>query len=325
MSDNDDEPNIFRPTTGGGSRPTSSARLIEGLAAAGTPINKATSSGRAGIGFIGGGVSAGTVFLKKNFIHIWADTNANGFLSSWKPSLRGGTEDHCDKGDTLVHVSSISGLNRFFQQHLVHNKSKIDRLDFHTHGNSGFIALGSDHLYYKDIIEYFAKKGYENVFNSDARIFFHGCNVAEGSEGELFLALFGGIFLRQKGGRVGASTGAGYGLSWAWGPSSWHPTGNTVYAYVKPGGSTSLKNHSVLIPERIITRIKALELRVSTFNGERSTKMILQSLINKAKQEIAGGATALSRLFDAHKFILEAEKTLDRIKLAKPIYNLRPG
>jgi len=286
---NDNESNVFRPTTGGGSRPSSSARSIKGF------------------------VAAGTISLKKNFIHIWADdANANGFLSSWKPSLRGGAEDHCDKGDILVHISSISGLDRFFQQRLVHNKSKIDRLDFHTHGNSGFISLGSDQLHYDFIIEYFSKKGYENVFNNNARIFFHGCSVAEGGKGELFLALFGGTFLRQRGGRVGASTGAGYLLSWAGGPSSWHPIGNTVYAYVKPGGSTSLKNHSVLIPEKISTRIKSLERYVSLY-GKRSTKVTVQSLINKAKKEISGGATALNLLLNAHEFILEAEQIRLRI------------
>ena len=296
------------PTTGGGNRPTSGGG------------SRPTTGG--GGAYAGGSVvlPTGAGSTRENFIHIWADSNASGFLSSLKPSLRGGAEDHLDKGDTLKKVSSISDLNRFFQQHLVHNKPKIDRLDFHTHGNSGFISLGSDQLFYEDIILNFIKKGYEKVFNNNARIFFHGCNVAEGGEGELFLALFGGTFLRKGGGRVGASTGAGYGLSFVGGPSSWHPTGNTVYAYVQPGGSTSLKNHSVLIPGKILARIKSLEIRVSNFNGNKSTKIILQQQISKAKKEIGPGVENLETLLAAHKIILVAEQTLDKIrsKLSPP-------
>jgi hypothetical protein len=116
----------------------------------------------------------------------------------------------------------------------------FDRVVIQTHGNSGMIFFNHQALTGAGLKMQFAGKGFESMFPSYTRIYFDGCNVAEGSRGEQFLTTAGEIFLRNGGGEVMGFRSLGTAIPW------WVPfiAGHTVHfndGFVKiqfaPGGT----------------------------------------------------------------------------------------
>lgn len=101
----------------------------------------------------------------------------------------------------------------------------FDRMLIQTHGNSGMIFFNHQALTATGLRAQFAGKGYDVLFPTYTRIYFDGCNVAEGDSGKNFLATSGSIFLRSGGGEVFAYESLGTAMP------SWVPfiAGHTVH------------------------------------------------------------------------------------------------
>ena len=130
--------------------------------------------------------------MAETFIHIYADVKGD-----WRPSSMRDATDHADgPGHSTMNAESIRHLVDVFT-HLKKRGTKVDRLDFHTHGAPGHLAIGADFLGFQELSDNFKNRGFEKIFKKNARVFFHGCNVADRADGEMFLAVFGAIFLRE--------------------------------------------------------------------------------------------------------------------------------
>ena len=100
------------------------------------------------------------------------------------------------------------------------------------------IFFKDDAVHWGDISSIFGGVDYRRIFPSFTRVYFDGCNVAEGNYGWLFLQEIAKA-LCGAGGVVFGWTSKGYALS-AWGhtaPHKWfHPWGKVRYVVAKPGG-----------------------------------------------------------------------------------------
>ena len=115
----------------------------------------------------------------------------------------------------------------------------INKLEANTHGSPGNIYFGSDWLD-AAMIRRYQGQAFHKVFSPGAAVFFHGCNVAEGDQGNEFLVAFGETFLCGGGGSVVASTSKGvthifnqYGIGAG---KVYHLWGDTKRVFVAPGG-----------------------------------------------------------------------------------------
>jgi hypothetical protein len=97
-------------------------------------------------------------------------------------------------GHSTLGVGSVDNLRHSLRRLL--DGPELDAMDFHTHGAPGVIGIGEDKLTV-NALDQFRDQGVDALFKTGARVEFHGCNVAEGAIGELFLAEFGSIFLRR--------------------------------------------------------------------------------------------------------------------------------
>lgn len=87
--------------------------------------------------------------------------------------------------------------------------SFFDRILFETHGSPGRIYFGGvyiDAAYWNSIPGRF-----NNLAASSCRIYFNGCNVAEGTAGWSFLESVVGVFMTSGGGEVFGQTSVGFG------------------------------------------------------------------------------------------------------------------
>jgi hypothetical protein len=124
--------------------------------------------------------------------------------------------------------------------------TKIDRWVIETHGSPGAMYFGTDPVTWSQISG-LASDGFDEMFESNARIFLNGCNIAESEcstgtcgpagNGRKFLLEMAKVFLRKNGGRVGASTSKGLALgAFLPGNKIYHLWGETVYVLISPGG-----------------------------------------------------------------------------------------
>ncbi len=93
---------------------------------------------------------------------------------------------------------------------LVAAHSTYDRILFETHGAPGVIGFGDDDIdscWLTGAI----KKNYNSLAALNARVYFNGCNVAEGKAGWAFLEAAATLFLCPGGGQVFGQTSAGFG------------------------------------------------------------------------------------------------------------------
>ena len=93
---------------------------------------------------------------------------------------------------------------------LVQRNQIFDRVLFQTHGGPGRIWFGNDALN-KDVLKT-TFSGYTSLFPGAARIYFDGCNVAEGGAGTDFLIIAGSVFLVNGGGEVLGWVTLGFGM-----------------------------------------------------------------------------------------------------------------
>ena len=147
-----------------------------------------------------------------------------------------------DDDDVLmVGVNSredlLAQLNR-----LVAEKRYFSRLLIQTHGGPGNIKFDGKPIYDTSLKSNYIRGGFHRLFPLYTRVYFDGCNVAEGVSGDGFLETFGSIFLRGGGGEVFGWTSAGYGMSvsmfippFLWGHTV-HFTGSLKKVYFRPGG-----------------------------------------------------------------------------------------
>lgn len=127
-------------------------------------------------------------------------------------------------------------------QTLKSQSTKIDRMVIETHGSPGALYFGTDCVNWARISS-LDGNGFEDMFESNARIFLNGCNIAEtecttgtcgpAGNGRKFLMEMARVFLRTNGGRVGASTSKGIPF---FNDKVYHLWGETVYAVIARGG-----------------------------------------------------------------------------------------
>lgn len=92
---------------------------------------------------------------------------------------------------------------------LLTNGSFFDRILFETHGSPGRIYFGGVYI---DAAWWNAIPGrFNRLAASTCRIYFNGCNVAEGSSGWAFLESVVGCFMTSGGGEVFGQTSVGFG------------------------------------------------------------------------------------------------------------------
>jgi hypothetical protein len=122
---------------------------------------------------------------------------------------------------------------------LVAGRARFSRVLFQTHGGPGHIKFDSQSVWDITLKEKFAPRNYHTLFPQYTRMYFDGCNVAEGSLGTEFLQAVGKIFFKVGGGEAFGYTSAGYGVS-GWVPfiggHTLHFSGEMKKLYFKPGG-----------------------------------------------------------------------------------------
>jgi hypothetical protein len=88
----------------------------------------------------------------------------------------------------------------------------FDRVLFETHGCPGQISFGGVGIgasYWGSAKT--NKLNWYRLVTNNARIYFNGCNVAEGDQGWAFLEAAADVFLNPGGGEVFAQTSVGFG------------------------------------------------------------------------------------------------------------------
>ena len=95
-------------------------------------------------------------------VHIWADIRGD-----WRPSSQRDATAHARPGDLVDGVDSLRDLRAVFRQYQ-RNRTRIESLDFHTHGCGGSLSLGAEHLD-PDTLQSFRNQQFETLFAPNAR------------------------------------------------------------------------------------------------------------------------------------------------------------
>ena len=122
------------------------------------------------------------------------------------------------KNAGATQTIGVEGLDDFYfsLENLRNGNVKIARLDISSHGAPGVLDFRGDQLDSTNLMK-FKGKGFEDLFDVDARILIYGCNVAgvgkdprnpyaRESNGREFLTEVARVFLFKGGGRVIGST-----------------------------------------------------------------------------------------------------------------------
>ena len=103
-----------------------------------------------------------------NMVHIYADVEGD-----WRPTMLRDAALHA-KGydfpiaqlskpdDTYIGVDSLSALKRLFES-FKKKKKPLSKLDFHTHGNAGLVAIGKDCLDVNTLKQF---DGHDRIFRN---------------------------------------------------------------------------------------------------------------------------------------------------------------
>ena len=115
-----------------------------------------------------------------------------------------------DDDDVLkIGVSlGVVNLRKVFEQ-LSNNNMRFNRVLFQTHGGPGRIWFGNQSVTAQVLKAQF--RDFTSLFPHPTRIYFDGCNVAEGGDGTDFLLAAGEVFLVGGGETVGWTT-LGHGV-----------------------------------------------------------------------------------------------------------------
>jgi hypothetical protein len=117
--------------------------------------------------------------------------------------------------------------------------ARFTRVLFQTHGGPGHIKFDNASIWDITLKSKFAPRNYHTLFPQYTRIYFDGCNVADGDLGTEFLQAVGAILLKTGGGEAFGYTSPGYGVSgWVpfFGGHTLHFSGQLKKLYFKPGG-----------------------------------------------------------------------------------------
>jgi len=159
--------------------------------------------------------------------------DSNSGASTNRADSRFDSDETCTVGvgNTAQLLAALDGL--------VTRGAVFDRVLLQTRGGPGHIRFGDEIIWDITLKERFASRSYHTLFPLYTRIYFDGCNVANGSLGTEFLAAAGSIFLRSAGGEVLAFNNPGYGLP-GWVPIIGGDTlrfgGQLRKLYFAPGG-----------------------------------------------------------------------------------------
>jgi hypothetical protein len=227
-----------------------------------------------------------------NRLFIWSDIPGEWFKASMEGNSKTQLADAAKISGTNVlieKVMSINDLIRLFKR-LGEKSDEWDSVNFHTHGNSGTIALGSVSLNL-DSYKQLENQDFGRLFAKDCVITFEGCNVAEEANGEYFLIEIAQTLLLSKGGKVRGNTGSGFGNTFS-GGDSFHPFGTWITANIGAGGTLRLENGVHLNRDNIQKRISTLSadiVRCEKFFrwGEKEE---LEKAKNYATIWLAGGS-----------------------------------
>ena len=146
---------------------------------------------------------------------------------SWQDRMQaGGRFSASDPNLVTLRVSSKQDLIAQLDE-LVRRREKFERGLFQTHGRGGGIFVNNDYLSGQGLINDFKPRGYSGLFGMHARLYFDGCNVAQGDAGWEFLIDAGLTFLGNSGGIVFGWTSLGSAMP------GWLPFygGHTIHFY----------------------------------------------------------------------------------------------
>lgn len=116
---------------------------------------------------------------------------------------------------------------------LTKGTENFDQILFETHGSPGHIAFNGEGLGAKGLRQ-MKGFGFHRFVKENSRIYFNGCNVAEGKDGWDFLQAAAEVFLNGKSGQVFGQTSVGIGN-----PFNGHVVhlwGSTRVLYIDSGG-----------------------------------------------------------------------------------------
>jgi hypothetical protein len=121
---------------------------------------------------------------------------------------------------------------------LVRKRLTFDKVLVQTHGHPGYLTFGSDNIWGGTLDRDFAARNYHTLFPSNTKIYFDGCNVASGADGDEFLTAVGRHFLKLAGGTAMAWTSPGYYYWWLpfSGSKTYHWGGDFKTFLFWPGG-----------------------------------------------------------------------------------------
>jgi hypothetical protein len=156
-------------------------------------------------------------------------------------------QGHRDGSDTYsIDVQSVTGLKSTLDQ-LLRDGFTFQKALFTTHGSSGVIYFAGDALTPHDLYQDFNAGHYERLFpEATTKLYFDGCNVADGEAGWWFLEAALRTFCRSAGGYAYGWTSSGFGIPsfvpWIGGHTD-HAWGHTRYVFLNPasGGGAYIK------------------------------------------------------------------------------------
>jgi hypothetical protein len=143
---------------------------------------------------------------------------------------------------------------------------------FTTHGNSGSISFGQGRKFIDahELYTGFYHSGFERLFPfTDAKMYFAGCNVADGAEGWNFLKAAALTFLRYAGGSALGWTSKGMGVpSWfpLIGGHVEHLWGNVRKVAItpgKPGAGADLHYYELIVEGSSLSSMRPVWKEVS--------------------------------------------------------------
>ena len=104
----------------------------------------------------------------------------------------------------------VANLLKVFDMLANNGNQRFDRVVVQTHGGPGRIWFGDESINSRVWEDKFV--GFDSIFPHYTRIYFDGCNVAEGGDGTEFLRAAGFVFLRWGGGETFGWTTVGHGI-----------------------------------------------------------------------------------------------------------------
>lgn len=221
------------------------------------------------------------------------------------PLIEEATAHAAEQPDSAAEeVGTVAAIVAIFAR-LRREGVRLEYLDFHTHGGDGVLGIGSDGIY-----EWSAFDGYHDIFSNDARIEFHGCNVADGPDGEFFLVDCGNVLLRRGGGSVMGHAGLALALR-ALGLSTTTPTylGGRITARVRSGGGVTLEDARYLRPHLLRRLLADLRLRLRVYGRERFETTLRERL--RMARHLLDDADVLLRGRPSYRDVLRALRKLE--------------